>query len=288
MDFSFVIITGLSGAGKSVAAKALEDVGYFCIDNIPTPLIMRIFEMKDDFFRHRKNVAFVVDIRNGEDFSQLKSEIERMKNQYRVKVIYLDADEKVIIDRYKETRRRHPLMLDSDFTLEEAVRYEKNALSKLYERADCVIDTSILSTSQLRDRVLSYVLGDRTSFMSVEVISFGFKYGVPSDVDMIFDVRCLPNPFYVKELKNLTGNDMRVRDFVFSGESAEKLFEKQTDLIDFSLPLYISEGKSNLVIGYGCTGGKHRSVVFANALYAHIRGKGYKVDVHHRDILRGR
>ena len=288
MDYSFIIITGMSGAGKSVAAKSLEDVGYFCIDNMPTPLILRLLELEDDFFNHNKNVACVVDIRNGEDFTRLLSQIDEMKKQNRVKIIYLDAEDRVLIDRYKETRRKHPLMLQKDYSLEEAVLREKEALQPLYDRSDYIIDTSLLSTSQLKDRVLGFTVGDRNSYMTIDVVSFGFKYGVPSDLDLMFDVRCLKNPFYVKELKNLTGNDDRVREFVFMRDGAKELFDRQASLVDFSLPLYIREGKSHLTIGYGCTGGKHRSVSFVNAMFNHIKEQGYQVNMHHRDINRGR
>jgi len=288
MDYSFVIITGMSGAGKSLSVKALEDVGFFCIDNMPTPLILKLLELKDDFFSHNKQVACVVDIRNGEDFSTLLSVIKELQQTGICKIIFLDAQDKVLLDRYKETRRKHPLMLQKDMSLEEAVKYERKALSELYNQADYIVDTSLFSTSQLKDRVLSFIVNDKKQVMTIDVVSFGFKFGVPRDVDLMFDVRCLKNPFYVPELKHQTGNDRPVRDFVFSQNSANQLFERQAALIDFSLPLYIQEGKSHLTIGYGCTGGKHRSVAFANALYNHINEQGYAVRVHHRDITRGK
>ncbi|MEG1863149.1 MAG: RNase adapter RapZ [Oscillospiraceae bacterium] len=287
MEYSLVIITGMSGAGKSLAVKALEDVGFFCIDNLPTPLILKLLELKDDFFTHNKKVACVVDIRNGDNFEHLLEVIKGLQADGTAKIIYLDADEKVLLDRYKETRRKHPVMLQKNLPLEEALKYEKAALRPLYNQADYILDTSLLSTSQLKDRILSYILSDMKQTMSIDVVSFGFKFGVPSDIDIVFDVRCLINPFYVPELKKLTGQDDAVRKFVFSQDSAQQLFQRQSDLIDFSLPLYIKEGKSHLTIAYGCTGGKHRSVAFANALYAHIKEQGYAVNVHHRDIVRG-
>lgn len=288
MDYNFVIITGMSGAGKSLAAKALEDIGFFCIDNMPTALILKLFELKDDFFSHNKRVACVVDIRNGDNFTQLIEAINKMKETLNTEIIYLDAQDRILLDRYKETRRIHPVMLVKDISLEEALKYEKNALSELYNCADVIIDTSLLSTSQLKDRVLGVVTDNKKQTMSIDVMSFGFKYGIPSDIDIRFDVRCLKNPFYIPELKNLTGNDAPVRDFVFSNDDAKNLYTHQINLIDFSLPLYIKEGKSHLTIGYGCTGGKHRSVAFANRIYNHISEQGYSVKVHHRDLNRGK
>ena len=288
MDYNFVIITGMSGAGKSVSVKALEDIGFFCIDNMPSPLILKLLELKDDFFSHNKKVACVVDIRNGEDFSTLLTAIEKLKESGTGKIIFLDAQDKVLLDRYKETRRKHPLMLQRDMTIEQAVAHERKVLSPLYNQADYIIDTSLFSTSQLKDRILSYMVNDKKRVMTIDVVSFGFKFGVPRDVDIMFDVRCLKNPYYVPELRHLTGNDEEIRKFVFSREEAKQLFDRQQSLLDFSLPLYIQEGKSHLTIGYGCTGGKHRSVSFANAMYNHIREQGYSVQVHHRDITRGK
>lgn len=288
MDCSFVIITGMSGAGKSLSAKALEDIGFFCIDNMPSALILKLLELKDDFFSHNKKVACVVDIRNGEDFTSLLSAISDMQKTGFCKIIFLDAQDKVLLDRYKETRRKHPLMLQKDMSFEEALAYERKVLEPLYNQADYIIDTSLFSTSQLKDRVLSYIVNDKKQVMTIDVISFGFKFGVPGDVDVMFDVRCLKNPFYVPALKNLTGNDEEIKKFVFSQDAANQLLERQASLLDLSLPLYIREGKSHLTIGYGCTGGKHRSVAFANAMYNHIKEQGYIARVHHRDITRGK
>lgn len=288
MDYNLLIITGLSGAGKSLAVRALEDIGFFCIDNMPTPLIIKLLELKDDFFLHNKKVACVVDIRNGEKDDDLLKIIAQLQKENIAKIIFLDANEKVLLDRYKETRRTHPAMLQKKLSLEEAVRYERQALNALYVQADYILDTSLLSTSQLRDRILSFVVQDIKETMSIDVVSFGFKYGVPTDVDVMFDVRCLLNPFYVKELKNKTGIDADVVDFIFSQPTAKLLLEKYFDLIDFSLPLYVQEGKSHITIAFGCTGGKHRSVAFCNALYDHIKDNGYSVVAHHRDIGRGR
>ena len=288
MEYSFVIITGMSGAGKSVAVKALEDTGFFCIDNMPTSLILKLLELKDEFFIHNKKVACVVDIRNDGDFAQLLEAIKEMQQSGTSKIIFLDAQDKVLMDRYKETRRIHPLMLKKELSIENAIKCEREVLMPLYTQADYILDTSLFSTSQLKDRILSYVVSDKKKVMGIEVVSFGYKFGVPTDVDLMFDVRCLKNPFYIKELKHLTGNDEAVKEFVFAQDTANQLFERQISLIDFSLPLYIKEGKSHLTISYGCTGGKHRSVAFANAMYNHIKQQGYVVNVHHRDINRGK
>lgn len=280
------IITGLSGAGKSLALKALEDIGFFCIDNMPAPLIMKLLDIKDDFLEDDQKIACVVDIRNAENNVELFELIVRLKKENIAKVIFLDANEKIILDRYKETRRKHPVMLRKNLSLEEAVKYEKKALHPLYAESDFILDTSLLSTSQLKDRILSFAVKDVKETITIDVISFGFKYGVPSDVDITFDVRCFLNPFYVNELKEKTGNDESIIDFVFSQPEAKILLEKYTDLLDYSLPLYIREGKSHLTIGFGCTGGKHRSVAFCNAVYNHLKEDGYAVSVHHRDINR--
>ena len=286
MEKGLLIITGLSGAGKSLALSALEDVGFFCIDNMPAPLVIKFLEMKDDFMVNNQKIACVIDIRNGENNTELFQLVAKLQKENVAKVIFLDADEKVILDRYKETRRKHPVMLRKNLSLEEAVKYEKEALNQLYAQADCILDTSLLSTAQLKARILSFAVHDVKETITVDVISFGFKFGVPNDVDVMFDVRCFLNPFYVKGLREKTGNDEEIVDFVFSQPEAKILLEKYIDVIDYSLPLYIKEGKSHLTIGFGCTGGKHRSVSFCNAMYEHIKEKGYKVTVHHRDINR--
>ena len=286
MDNGLLIVTGLSGAGKSLAVRALEDVGFYCIDNMPAPLIIKFLEMQDDFLINNQKIACVIDIRNGENNTELFEIVANLQKNKNAKLIFLDANEKVILDRYKETRRKHPVMLRKNLSLEEAVKYEKEALNQLYSQADYILDTSLLSTAQLKDRILSFAVQDVKETITIDVISFGFKFGVPADVDVMFDVRCLLNPFYVKGLREKTGNDEEIVDFVFSQQEAQKLLEKYIDVIDYSLPLYIKEGKSHLTIGFGCTGGKHRSVAFCNAMYEHIKQSGYVTTVHHRDINR--
>ena len=286
MDSGLLIITGLSGAGKSLAVKALEDVGFFCIDNMPAPMLIKLLEMQDEFLINDQKIACVIDIRNGENNTELFELVAKLQKENIAKLIFLDANEKVILDRYKETRRKHPVMLRKNLSLEEAVKYEKEALHQLYAQADYILDTTLFSTSQLKDRILSFAVQDVKETITIDVISFGFKFGVPADVDIMFDVRCLLNPFYVKGLREKTGNDEEIVDFVFSQAEAQKLIEKYTDVIDYSLPLYIKEGKSHLTIGFGCTGGKHRSVAFCNAMYEHIKDSGYATTKHHRDINR--
>ena len=229
MDKGLLIITGLSGAGKSLALSALEDVGFFCIDNMPAPLVIKFLEMKDDFLVNNQKIACVIDIRNGENNTELFQLVAELQKEAAAKIVFLDANEKVILDRYKETRRKHPVMLRKNLSLEEAVKYEKEALHQLYAQADYILDTTLLSTAQLKDRILSFAVHDVKETITIDVISFGFKFGVPSDVDVMFDVRCFLNPFYVKGLREKTGNDEEIVDFVFSQPEAKTLLEKYID-----------------------------------------------------------
>ena len=288
MDRDYIIITGMSGAGKSVAVRALEDVGFYCIDNLPFPLLNELFRLDNDTAVPSGKVAIVMDIRTGDDFTGLVESIDRLKKETGVRVIFLDASDSVLLARYKETRRVHPVMMQTGYSLEDAISAERQMLNEVFNSADYVVDTSLLSTALLKEKILSYVVDDKKQSMSVEVVSFGFKYGVPNDADLIFDVRCLKNPFYVPRLRKLTGNDAAVSDYVFSDPNAEKLLDAQEKLIDMSLPLYINEGKGHLTICYGCTGGNHRSVAFANRLHEHIKEAGYACSVHHRDLSRKR
>ncbi len=286
MKHNFVILTGVSGSGKTLALKSLEDVGYFCIDNMPTPLILNLLENKDTILPYNEKVAFVVDIRNGEDFHLLINAIQPLQKEKVARVVYLDSTDGVLINRYKETRRKHPLMHRKDFSLEKAVAYEKDILRPLLTIADFVIDSSLLSSFQMKDRLLTYVINDEKKVLTINVVSFGFKFGVPNDIDMLFDVRCLLNPFYIKELRDLTGNDEKVSSYVLSFDEAQELYKNQTDLLKTALPLYIKEGETHLTIAYGCTGGKHRSITFANKLYDDLKEQGYQVMKYHRDEFR--
>ena len=280
----FVIVTGLSGSGKSCAMNVLEDIGFYCIDNLPPQLISKFVEICRD--GNMSKVALAVDIRSGEMFSkEVIRSIEEMKEEhFDVKVLYLESSNDVIIKRYKETRRKHPLGNDFDGSLEKAVAYERTKLDCLREVADYYIDTSYLKSSQLKESIVNLFLKKSSDSILVKVMSFGFKYGSSAEADLVFDVRCLPNPFYIPELKHLTGRDEEVRDYVMGFEQSKELLRKLEDLIGFLVPMYIREGKSQLVIAFGCTGGKHRSVTFTELTAAYLESLGYDVVKTHRDI----
>ena len=285
----FVIITGLSGAGKSRAIAAMEDIGYYCVDNLPpkmlsafTGLCLQAGEEKLD------RVAVVVDARSREVFGDIFEGVrEFLEGPSRFRTLFLDCEDAVLIQRYKETRRRHPLMDEQTASVEQAVAQEREILRRMRESADYLIDTSYLSVRQLREKVVDIFLNDRGQAMLVNCMSFGFKYGIPKEADLVFDVRCLPNPFYVPELKQLTGLDQPVREYVLRWEQAQKFASKLLDLVDYLLPLYQQEGKTQLTIAMGCTGGHHRSVVFAQLLEEHLRGQDLRCTITHRDIAKG-
>ena len=283
MDSGLLIITGLSGAGKSLALKALEDIGYFCIDNMPPQLIPKFSELCGENSAINK-VAIVVDIRGGELFLQLWENVEKMRAQgVNVKVLFIYADHDVIKRRYKETRRKHPLYDLANGDIDKAISAEFEMLMPIREHSDYYIDTSLMTTSKFKENMLNMFLEDVNDSMIINCLSFGFKYGVPDEADLVFDVRCLPNPFYVPELKSKTGVEKEVQDYVLNSEVSQTLRSKIFDLIDFLVPQYLAEGKSQLVIAFGCTGGKHRSVTFAECMHAHLKELGYNVRVLHRD-----
>ena len=283
----FIIISGLSGAGKSKAASFMEDMGFFCVDNLPAPLIPKFAELGMAGTGEYDRVVLVTDVRSGTNFSALFQSLEALKGMkcpYRI--LYMDASDDVIIKRYKETRRSHPLAEECD-SLEGAIALERRMLAPLRERAEFVVDTSDLSTAKLRGELLRlFGRGSQEGAMTVSVTSFGFKHGLPREADLVFDVRFLPNPYYVQELRPRTGLDDGVRDYVFSGGAAGEFLEKLQDLVGFLLPKYVEEGKTALVVAVGCTGGHHRSVAIAHALAAYIRGRGYPVTEIHRDLGR--
>lgn len=284
---NFLIVTGLSGAGKSRAVDALEDIGFFCVDNIPPKLISKFAEMAKQTGDRFSKIAVVTDVRGGELFNDFIVELDILKElNLEYKLLFLDCNNQVLIRRYKETRRRHPLLDNGKPSVEQAVILEREILMQARERADYIIDTSHLSAIQLRERINSIFLDNISNSMLINCMSFGFKYGSPSEADLIFDVRCLPNPFYVDELKYKTGLDSEVREYVMSWPQSQELTKKLVDLIDYLIPLYLSEGKSQLTIAFGCTGGKHRSVTFGENLYNHLLEEGKKVAVNHRDILK--
>lgn len=284
----FVIVTGMSGSGKTGTMKVLEDIGFYCIDNMPPQLIGKFAEICSQSDGKIERVAIAADIRGGDLFFQLYDTIKELKKKgLRVKILYLDAQDEILLTRYKETRRKHPLDEEYHGSLQNAITAERKMLRALRSKADYYLDTSFLSTSQMKEQINSIFLDNVNDFMIIKVMSFGFKYGAPNEADLVFDVRCLPNPFYVPELKPLTGLDERVRDFVMNSENSHTLRDKLTDMLDFLYPLYVREGKSQLVVAFGCTGGKHRSVTFAEIMYHHLLEKGLKVRVSHRDIKKG-
>ena len=279
----FVIVTGMSGSGKSSVMKALEDIGFFCIDNMPPQLIPAFAAMCDDNEDISK-VAIVTDIRGGAMFFKLGDCIDKLHVRgINVKVLFLEASKEVLMKRYKETRRKHPLDEVSGGDIEKAIDAEAELLSRIRQDADYIIDSTMLSIGQLKEQVAGLFLDNPSDAMIVSCMSFGFKYGSPQEADLVFDVRCLPNPFYIPELKHKTGLDREVQDYVMSFPQSQELRDKLFDLISFLIPHYLTEGKSRLVIAFGCTGGKHRSVTFAELTAAYLREKGMRVRTLHRD-----
>jgi UPF0042 nucleotide-binding protein len=282
---NFLIVTGLSGSGKSGAINALEDIGYYCIDNIPPQLIPKFADICIKSENVMRNVAIVTDIRGGELFLELDNGLNYFKeNSLPCKILFLDASDDVLIKRYKETRRRHPLDEASHGSIQRAISMERDMLSSVREKADFYIDTSELSMAQLKEDIYGLFLDDPRDSMVIRVMSFGFKYGCVAEADLVFDVRCLPNPFYIPELKPHTGLDSCVSDYVMQFPQSQELLTKLEDMISFLIPLYQHEGKSQLVIAFGCTGGKHRSVTFAEAMAKFLEANGEKCHVCHRDI----
>lgn len=279
----FIIVTGVSGSGKSSAMNVLEDIGYFCIDNMPPQLIPKFAELCGDNSAIDK-VAIVVDIRGGELFLQFWENVKEMRaNGMDVKILFIYADKDVIRRRYKETRRKHPLYDISGGDLDKAIDSEFEILMPIRENSDYYIDSSLTSTAKFKENMMKMFLENVSKSMVISCLSFGFKYGVPDEADLMFDVRFLPNPFYVAELKHRTGEEQEVRDYVMNSEISEKFRDKLFDMIDFLVPQYISEGKSQLVIAFGCTGGRHRSVTFAEMTNDYLKEKGYNTHVLHRD-----
>ena len=283
----FIIITGLSGAGKSVAMKNMEDIGYYCVDNLPPLLVSTFYELCEKSNDERmKKIAVATDTRAGEVFDDLFASLDQLKAEKRkYKILFLDARDDVLLRRFKETRRKHPLS-DHAASTEEAVHLDRALMMSVKSRADYVIDTSLLSPTQLRERISALFLGNIALGLTVICMSFGFKYGLPAESDLVFDVRCLPNPFYIAELKPHTGLDACVYDYVMQFEQSKGYAERMINLVDYSLPLYLSEGKSQLVIAVGCTGGKHRSVTLTRVLYQHLLDGGQRTIVHHRDVTK--
>lgn len=284
----FVIVTGMSGAGKSTALRMLEDMGFFCVDNLPVILIPRFADITHDDKLDVDDVAIGVDIRSGEALGQLSVCLEEMKkSNYNYEILFLDATEQALVKRYKETRRNHPLSKGG--RINEGIAKEREKIEFLKQRADYIVDTSNLLTRELKtelDKI--FITGGTYNNIIITVMSFGFKYGIPRDSDLVFDVRFLPNPYYDLKLRPMTGNDKPVSDMVSESEEYEPFMKRLYDMVEFLLPYYKREGKNQLVISVGCTGGKHRSVTVANDLNERLQKLPYTVRLFHRDITKDR
>lgn len=283
----FVILTGMSGAGKSSALKMMEDIGYFCVDNLPISLIGKFAELAYAQNSGIPRVALGVDIRSGHALDELETVLEQLINSgYQYKILFLDAEDDVLVKRYKETRRNHPLSCGG--RVDQGIALEREKLQFLKNQADYIIDTSHLLTRDLNLQLRKIFVDNQTyKSLYITVLSFGFKYGIPADADLVFDVRFLPNPFYIEGLKEKTGEDKEVRDYVMKFDEAHVFLDKLLDMLEFLVPNYISEGKNQLIIGIGCTGGKHRSVTLANQLYERLQDKQeYGLRIEHRDIAK--
>ena len=281
-----VIVTGMSGAGKSTALKMLEDMGYFCVDNLPVPLIPKMVELLSVPGSEMNKSALGIDIRSGQNFETLENVLHDLDSEeIEYEILYLDSEDDVLIKRYKETRRFHPLAGNGG-RVDDGIRAERKKTTFLRKKADYVIDTSHTLTRELKSELHKIFVENKdykNLYISVE--SFGFKYGIPKDADLVFDVRFLPNPYYIEELRPMSGNDQPVRDYVMENETAQDFLKKLVDMVEFLIPNYIKEGKTQLIIGIGCTGGKHRSVTLANELYRALnQNDSYGLRIEHRDI----
>ena len=279
-----VIVTGMSGAGKSTALNVLEDEGYYCVDNMPISLIIKFVDLAASQEEGYSDIALGIDIRSGNALNELDEVLQKLEaRRYNYKILFLDSSDDVLVKRYKETRRTHPLAKDD--RVDKGISLEREQMTFLKERADYIIDTSQLLTRELKQELEKIFVKDTGySNLFVTVLSFGFKYGIPVDADIVFDVRFLPNPYYIDDLKSLTGNDKAIQDYVMGFDETKEFLNKVEDLIKFLLPNYVKEGKNSLVIAIGCTGGKHRSVTLANAIADAIQQTEYGCKVEHRDI----
>jgi RNase adapter protein RapZ len=281
----FVIVTGLSGAGKTQTMRCLEDFGYFCIDNLPPALIPKFAEMSYQAEGKFDKIAIVVDIRGGKFFNELFNGLKALNEMgYKYEILFLDASDEVLVKRFKETRRRHPLVKSGRII--NGIHEERKVLAEVKSKADNIVDTSKLSTRKLREELQKiFVVGEKFDNLVITVMSFGFKYGIPIDADLVFDVRFLANPFYVDELKKHSGNEENVKGYVLKWTEAIEFINKVNDMLEFLIPHYIKEGKTQLVVGIGCTGGRHRSVVISNAIYEFLLKNGHTASINHRDIM---
>lgn len=281
----FVILTGMSGAGKSTAIKIMEDIGFYCVDNLPIPLLEQFLELTEQRIVELKNVAVGIDIRNGRSLEELKEVLERIRRRgTNYEILFLDSNDTVLVRRYKETRRNHPLA--GGERVDKGINEERKRLAFLKDNADYIIDTGRLLTRELKAELEKiFILDQDYKNLFITILSFGFKYGIPADSDLVFDVRFLPNPYYIQELRPKTGNDEEIQNYVLQFREAHEFLDKVEDLLTFLIPNYSAEGKNQLVISIGCTGGKHRSVTLANEIYKMLsEKKGYGLKIEHRDI----
>lgn len=281
----FVILTGMSGAGKSTALKMMEDIGYFCVDNLPIALIEKFAELADLQDAELQKVAVGVDIRSGQTLGELQDVLDRLQQKgLKFDILYLDSQDDVLVKRYKETRRSHPLA--GNERVDRGIQEERQRLEFLRKQASYIVDTSNMLTRELKAELEKiFVRNQDYKNLFITIVSFGFKYGIPTDCDLVFDVRFLPNPYYVEGLRSKTGNDREIQEYVMQFPEAWEFMRKLEDMVKFLIPNYIVEGKTQLVIGIGCTGGKHRSVTLANALFERLADReGYGIKIEHRDI----
>ena len=284
-----LIVSGLSGAGKSVAMNALEDIGFFCIDNVPAGLLPSITAFSKAGDNQLERVALSMDVRGCRSREQIETALQQLDEQKTpYKILFLDAPDDVLMRRYSETRRRHPISIAEGISTRDAFLKERQILQPLKERANYTINTGLLSTSQNKERICDLFMknGGAKNAMRLTIMSFGFKFGLPPEADLVLDVRCLPNPFYVPELKHKTGLDQEVVDFVMGHPEAQELLRRYENFLQYALPLYVKEGKSQLTIAVGCTGGKHRSITFARKIAEYCKQLGYQTGIQHRDAAR--
>lgn len=280
----FVIVTGLSGSGKSETMRALEDTGFYCVDNLPPALITKFAELCYQPNSSIDKVALGIDIRGRKFFEALYESLKYLKKlDYKYEILYLDCADDILLKRYKMTRRNHPL--SNNVQIPEGIKMERKIMEPLKEISNCIIDTTNMKPKDLREEVNRIYCGGKNDKLTISVVSFGFKHGIPADCDLVFDVRFLPNPYYLEELRPKTGDEQDVRDYVMNSKISEEFYEKLNDMIKFLVPQYIEEGKHHLVIGIGCTGGRHRSVTISNLIYEELINKGYRVVKKHRDSM---
>ncbi len=280
-----VIITGMSGSGKSKALNFFEDNGYYCLDNLPVKLLADIIRMLQKLEGFSQKVCVTMDVRDANISKDAPAELAELRAIADTKLVFLECEDGVLLKRYKETRRLHPLMMTNpELDLAAAIAEERVLLEEVRQSADCIVDTSMTTSAELREKLKDVVLRNaEASVMQINFVAFGYKYGLGADFDLVFDVRCLPNPFYVDELKAKTGADKEVQDFVMSHESSKQLMKRIEDYLDCTIPMYVKEGKAQLVVGLGCTGGQHRSLTFALLLADHFAKKGFATHAYSRD-----